>query len=201
MTRTTALLAFAVAGLTACGGDKISHPPITSSFDFAYAGAASGTFSVTGTAANTSATGVTGFIDSGIAFVMATKDNSSAGPQLAVLGFSEGSTGNLAFAGAEASEDEMCQTGMMTCAVMIFVVTAMVDGSQHPFMCTLSSGTLSLTVSTSARSTGTFSGAGTCLDMLSESETEEPVAITVSGGSFTTTNGPSPLAGMGMAIR
>jgi len=181
MRRAASTLACAVA-LAVSGCDSTGPSP-TPYLSFTYSGVASGTFSVQGALTEQSTSGVTGGTDQGASVVMAVMADGATGILAFVL-FPTASTGTLAL-----QTEAQCDEGGPSMCVGVALMLTLGTGAEPTIaLCTLTSGSVTVTKSTTEEAAGTFSGTGTCVDFADT----DLGTITLTDGAFLVRHSADP---------
>ena len=173
----------AIALLLACGGSDSTGPIATSSgISFTYTGAGNGTFSTSGTISATAlatapyATAwATGWRDpaDNSTNVVANIPRAGGTSDLAVVAIKGQTTGTV-------SIDPNCvATDTTTCNDVFLAIGQSSNGASFTFICSLTSGTITVSSISSTNATGSFSGSGTCFTF-----TGVTSSFVVTNGSF-----------------
>lgn len=166
MKHTRILLSLAALSFVAACGDSTDPDDgalsASGSMSFSYSGAGNGSYAATGsvpanTSAQTTTDWATGYRD--------VSDNS-----FTVISIRPGSGGLFdqvlmyipRLTPGSVTVSSSCNPDTTNCAELIFLVGTNASGSQFQFLCGLETGTLTISTMNSTRSTGTFSGTGSC---------------------------------------
>lgn len=176
MRLTRVLLATTFAGLASCSDSSSPNGAASGTVAFTFTGGGGGSYNVTGAipvnqaSLYTTAWAAGERIDAnGTVEVLSIRPQTASTFDEVYIGIPRTTAGNSAI-------DVNCTAA--ACTEVLFLIGTNASGSQFQFLCTLESGTVTITSISSTRAAGTFGGTGSC------SSSSGTQAFTVTGGSF-----------------